>query len=274
MNCSLNDFYIKNIGRIHYIDEKIYTTNHVEYRPFLHTDELILFKDTVATVFFNDYIFHIEPDDILYLPHGIHEKYIVNFQKSGYFIDVFFESNIPMNSVPRLYKDVSVNIVSNYFKQMLGTWQQDQLYSRAKCMSLLWEVLYEIQRDEYVSKNQYKLIEPAIEQIHSNYLDTQISVEKLALRCGISYSYFLRIFQKRFSTTPKKYITKLKLDHACELLRQKMSVTDIAETLGFSDVYFFSRQFKKYMNMSPLEYRKKILQNHEYYNRVQDFETL
>ena len=73
MNCSLNDFYIKDIDRVHYIDEKIYTTNHVEYRPFLHADELILFKDTVATVFFNDYIFHVEPDDILNLPHGIHE---------------------------------------------------------------------------------------------------------------------------------------------------------------------------------------------------------
>ena len=56
---------------------------------------------------------------------------------------------------------------------------------------------------------------------------------------------------------PKKYIIKKKIDYACELLLLgRYSVTEVAEMSNFSDVYYFSRQFKEYIGVSPTDYIK------------------
>ena len=57
---------------------------------------------------------------------------------------------------------------------------------------------------------------------------------------------------------PKKYIIGLKMNYACELLRlERYTVTQVAELCRFSDVYFFSRQFKEYVGMTPTRFVKQ-----------------
>ncbi|MBR7133755.1 MAG: helix-turn-helix transcriptional regulator [Clostridia bacterium] len=274
MDCNLTEFYVKSITRVHFLDEKIYPNNYVEYSPYLHWDELIFYKDTVATVYFDDFVFHVQPNDILYLPGGAHKKYIVKFQDSGTFTDVFFIPNIPLNSTPILYKSSpQINTYIN-FQQLLAKWQQDKEGNHAKCMSLFWDLIYKIQLITHHPLNQHNTLLPAIEYIKSNYLDPHLSVNDMAMRCGISYSQFIKVFKEVFSTTPKAYIIRLKINQACELLRTDKSITEISDALGFSDVYFFSKQFKNYMNISPKEYRKKFLQNNMFFNKVQPLEKV
>lgn len=273
MDCKIKDFYITDIREVSYIDQKIYPNNFVQYGTHLQWDELVFFKDTYATVYFDDHIFNIEPNDILFLTSGEHKKYVLEIHRPGTFIDIFYASNIPLNSTPTLYKFSTNNTYIN-FQQILAIRQQNPAKNYAKCMSILWDLIYKIQTNTRLPKAQNEMIEPAIEYIENHYLDPQISVEKLATRCGISYSMFLKIFEQRFSTTPKNYIIKLKMNHACELLKTEKSITEISEALGFTDVYFFSKQFKKYMNLSPTTYRKRFLQNIELYNRVNPWEKI
>ena len=48
------------------------------------------------------------------------------------------------------------------------------------------------------------------------------------------------------------------LDHACELLRpERYTVTQVAELCNFSDIYFFSRQFKEYVGITPTRFTAK-----------------
>jgi YesN/AraC family two-component response regulator len=57
---------------------------------------------------------------------------------------------------------------------------------------------------------------------------------------------------------PKRYIIQMKINHAAELLRfGEYKISDVALMSGYSDVYFFSRQFKKYMGISPSDFVKK-----------------
>ena len=71
-------------------------------------------------------------------------------------------------------------------------------------------------------------------------------------------SYFQKLFKEIYGISPKKYIIQLKINHACDLLRlERYTVTQIAELCNFSDVYFFSRQFKEYMGITPTQFIKK-----------------
>ena len=273
MECRIKDFYIITIKNITYLNQEIYSNKTVEYKNTLYWDELILFKDCYATVYFDDKVHNIEPNDILYLPSGKHTQYKVKIQSPGDFIDIFFISNIHMNSSSTLYKLGSGNANIN-FQQILTIWQQNPTLNHAKCMSILWDIISKIQSNQKLAKELSSVIEPAIEYIQQHYLDQNISVEQLSTRCGVSYSQFLKIFENQTSTTPKNYIIKLKMSYACELLKTDKSITEISEIMGFNDVYFFSKQFKKYMNISPTDYRKRFLQNSEFFNRVKPWEKI
>ena len=97
-----------------------------------------------------------------------------------------------------------------------------------------------------------------MEMIHSEFLTRDFSLNELADLCKIGESYFQKMFKKIHGVSPKKYIIQLKINHACDLLRlERYTVTQIAELCNFSDIYFFSRQFKEYMGITPTQFIKK-----------------
>ena len=65
-------------------------------------------------------------------------------------------------------------------------------------------------------------------------------------------------FKEKFGISPKRYMVQLKINYACELLQlDHYSITQVADLCNFSDVCFFSRQFKEYMGISPTKFVKK-----------------
>ena len=78
--------------------------------------------------------------------------------------------------------------------------------------------------------------------------------------CDVTRRHFDTLFKKHFHQTPSQYITLKKLDHAKQLLATPhLSVMEIAELCGFSDVYYFSKVFKAQTTQTPSAYRKQSL---------------
>ena len=106
-------------------------------------------------------------------------------------------------------------------------------------------------------ESKFSKIAPAVKYIESNFLSKNISCEYLAAICNISYSYLQRLFNEKYGVPPKKYIIQLKINYACDLLKNSnCKIAETAEMVGFEDLYFFSRQFKKYVGLSPTEYKR------------------
>jgi AraC-like DNA-binding protein len=58
---------------------------------------------------------------------------------------------------------------------------------------------------------------------------------------------------------PSKYIIQMKINFATELLRSGLySITQIADMCGYETPYFFSRQFKEYVGLSPTDFAEKF----------------
>ena len=79
-----------------------------------------------------------------------------------------------------------------------------------------------------------------------------MTIDILADLCGISNTYFRKIFEKEFGISPLKYINNLRLHHALELLKSGYySVASVSLMAGFNDPNYFSSFIKKMTGYSP-----------------------
>ncbi len=91
-----------------------------------------------------------------------------------------------------------------------------------------------------------------------DHIQEQIIPSDLSLLLDYSHHYFARLFKNAFQLSAREWILRQKIRQAAsELLSTEKRIGRIAESLGFSDAYFFSRQFKKVMGHSPKKYRER-----------------
>jgi AraC-like DNA-binding protein len=78
------------------------------------------------------------------------------------------------------------------------------------------------------------------------------SVAELAVRASLSRAQFTRRFTAHVGLPPARYVLRVRAERARRLLTEtSMSVTQVATTLGYSDVAHFSRQYRQYTGHSP-----------------------
>ncbi len=122
------------------------------------------------------------------------------------------------------------------------------------CLSL---ILTEICTDDVpLSSNSVKYIRKSCEFIEQNYMN-RILVEQIAENQGVSRRYLSNLFKNDFGIPLKKYITHVRIRHACEFSKMNYSVSDTAKMVGYVDAFNFSRTFKKNIGISPSEYKER-----------------
>jgi AraC-like DNA-binding protein len=85
------------------------------------------------------------------------------------------------------------------------------------------------------------------------------SISQIAQDLGVSRSHFDREFTQQTGQAPKQFLINCKMIEARRYLESShLRVGEIAEALGYKDIYFFSRQFKQLVGQSPMQYRKTI----------------
>ena len=118
----------------------------------------------------------------------------------------------------------------------------------------------------------HELLNIAKEYIDNNY-DKDLTLTQVAKYIYLSDSYFAHSFKVKFGVSPKSYILKVRIDAAKDYLENTdIKVADIAKTVGFSSQQRFNEIFRKYENITPLNYRHKCkldrLNVSEYANRI------
>lgn len=74
--------------------------------------------------------------------------------------------------------------------------------------------------------------------------------------CGVSRSCLYRAFQAEFRCSPSDYLTRFRIQRACQLLcHSTLSVSAVAVSAGFADPFYFSRAFRREVGCSPSAYR-------------------
>lgn len=111
------------------------------------------------------------------------------------------------------------------------------------------------------------IIEMVVRYIDENY-DRPLSVKEIAVQFAMNPNYFSSLFKKKTGQNFVEYINNKRIETSCRMLsRPNTSISGIAESLGFQDVQYFYKLFKKVTGVTPLEYRKQVFQDMDDLNR-------
>ena len=112
---------------------------------------------------------------------------------------------------------------------------------------------------------------PSVHYLHESSISAMIAeiqsgtsdlpdVATMARRTGLSQAHFSRVFHKIAGHSPRDFLLQTRLTRARHLLTgTELSINEIAGRLGYSDIFFFSRQFKEKVGLPPSAYRKNTL---------------
>lgn len=138
--------------------------------------------------------------------------------------------------------------------------KQNEISRYFKCNSILLNIMSMLFEEVQVhdkKANKKNMASEIKRYLDINYPE-KIQMKQVANYFGIHPNYLTHIFHDEFSVSPKKYLTSLKLNKACILIKTTdLPISIIADSLGFEDQLSFSKIFKKEYEMSPLNYRKQ-----------------
>lgn len=105
--------------------------------------------------------------------------------------------------------------------------------------------------------SHHPMIEEIIQFVERNYFN-DISLKDLSERFYVSPNYLCRIFKKATGKSLTTYITSLRIQYTCELLKNsKLPIHEISEKAGYENYFYFARIFKRTLSMTPSEFREQ-----------------
>lgn len=116
---------------------------------------------------------------------------------------------------------------------------------------------FALDKRDKVSNDRYgTLIDEAKKYIGENYYCNNFSLNSISNHIGVSASYFSSIFKQETGQSFVEFLTRVRIDKACELLKcTTLRTAEIGEKVGYNDPHYFSAIFKKVVGMSPKDYK-------------------
>ncbi|MCL6457929.1 MAG: AraC family transcriptional regulator [Gorillibacterium sp.] len=120
----------------------------------------------------------------------------------------------------------------------------------------LFDDIQERQADKRSSK-QSDLIRQINQKINDSYMDPSLSLNQIADELNMSPIYISRLYKLQTLTAIVDVIMEVRMREVCRLLKETdLSVSDIAEQTGFTSSSYLHRMFKRYLSVTPIEYRR------------------
>lgn len=136
--------------------------------------------------------------------------------------------------------------------------QKETLQTISAMYELFHSMIEAVEPDQSSLNSIKQLIEKG-KQYMDLHLDENLQIQDIANLLYIHRSQFTKYFQQQLGMSPKKYTQKLKMEKAKNILSETtFSITEIALTLGYPDLYSFTRAFKNYHGVSPTTFKSSI----------------
>ncbi len=181
----------------------------------------------------------------------------IAFEAEGYDLSGLTNRRIPASS-----RAVAI------LQQMLREQEQTDDYAGDALISLLQLLLLTLLREsaeqtvqEQAAQclNSENQVIRRAQQYIAAHVTEKLTVPVIAQAVQVSASYLTALFHRHLQIPPGEYIRRIKLEKSRQMIRQgQMNFTEIAESLQYSTIHHFSRQFKQMFGMTPSEYLKSV----------------
>ena len=214
-------------------------TAFVQELPGYRNWELLAFyiPDNFLKELVNEYSDILSIDNLPSVTNEILIKVDINEITRTYFYSIlpYFTQKIPptVQLLELKFKELLLNILSNPLNKELLSYA---LHLNDNYKTPIWDVM------------------------EKNYM-YNLTISEIARISGRSLTSFKKEFFEYYQTTPGKWLTMKRLEHARMLLNTtKLSISDIVFDSGFENLSHFSRVFKENFGSSPLQYRKSQIE--------------
>lgn len=170
---------------------------------------------------------------------------------------------------PRIHAGTAAPMVENLFR-LLYTEVNENLprngeITHTVLMALIEILLYQLPHErQQPAREKDQLLIACKDYIDGHFME-ELTVEALAERSHMSVSGFAHQFKKFFGFPPIQYIIRRRIGEAQTLLMTSdLSITEVSVRVGYDNISYFNNQFKRFAGMSPQNYRKAKVGEHQF----------
>ena len=166
-----------------------------------------------------------------------------------------------LNKSQPVYQQPPTEALTQRFEEMLGALRDapEQAMPRlqARFLSLMADLTSEEDKEAQLTPMQKRIVKSCqdFDQLFANRLDLQAYCKEQ----GWHYEHFRKEFKKQMGISPRDYLIRRRMDHACRLLRSSpLRISQIADQLGYPSQYAFSNQFHQNFGVYPKHFRQGV----------------
>lgn len=215
-----------------------------------------------------------EKELIIYGPGQFHAQHTDN--ETASYVTIMFNMENISPDLPENWYSVLINQVFPYnkkiytlIKALVQESSTSAPYTASLMHCLLTETIIRLLQGVYttpaaqpssvVRQNyQEELFDRVLEYVHSKLYEP-LTVADICQQFSLSRSTLQLLFKNAVNQSPKKYISDMKLEKSCQMLREnKYTISEISLKLGYSSIHYFSNAFNQKYHISPSEYAKRI----------------
>lgn len=239
--------------------------------------ELLFVRTGSGSYIVGDECFDIKPGNIIVCNPGVLHDELPEYNRHLSML-VLGVTNVKVKDLPKnhlipdtvkpiLRIDKSTVLMEGIFQSIFDSLtfgsessQETNIYLTQALLSLVLHAFEEYGKpaqDYSNPKDDSDLLHDIKKYIDENYAE-KLSIPQISEKFFISQSYLSHLFKRKLGFSPMQYIARRRIGEAqCMLVLTDKSITEIAIEVGFDNLSHFNVQFKKYVGLSPMAYRKK-----------------
>lgn len=163
-----------------------------------------------------------------------------------------------------LFLQLKENINKNYSTSRVSFPSNSAIIDYIDNCHYLYEIILYISEqvktimDGSDNSSRDSILDDILYYIDNNY-QNNIKLETIAPLFGYNSAYLGKLFTKAIGENFNSYVDHRRIEHSKKLLEQKnIKVYEVSEQVGYKNVDYFHKKFKKYVGISPAEYRKQL----------------